>query len=149
MNHSIPSKLMQLNAILSQNNIDHFYIYDYTSRPKLVLAGSFDFSYYHNIEITFYEVSFLSCPGGVFSIECFRLANDKELELLKTVSYGFHEGPVICMEDPTFGSRFFIAAESLDYELKTVYYYRRENLQPHECLAEWVEKDREGRNNNA
>ncbi|KAF6585980.1 MULTISPECIES: hypothetical protein [Paenibacillus] len=144
MNHSIQSKLVQLNEILSQNNIDHYYIYDYTSRPKLVLAGSFDFSYYHNIEITFYEVSFLSCPGGVFSIECFRLANDKELEMLKTVSYGFHEGPVICMEDKTFGTRFFIAAESLDYELKTVLYYKRENLQPHESVAEWVEKDGEG-----
>ncbi|MCV9948573.1 hypothetical protein [Paenibacillus sp. BT-177] len=141
MNHSIQSKLMQLNEILSQNNIDHYYIYDYTSRPKLVLAGSFDFSYYHNIEITFYEVSFLSCPGGVFSIECFRLANDKELEMLKTVSYGFLEGPVICMEDQTFGTRFFIAAESLDYELKTVFYYKRENLQPHESVAEWVGKD--------
>ncbi|MGR6761181.1 hypothetical protein ACU1JV_04905 [Paenibacillus sp. T2-29] len=144
MNHSIQSKLMQLNEILSQNNIDHYYIYDYTSRPKLVLAGSFDFSYYHNIEITFYKVSFLSCPGGVFSIEYFRLANDKELEMLKTVSYGFIEGPVICMEDQTFGTRFFIAAESLDYELKTVYYYKCENLQPHESVAEWVGKDGKG-----
>ncbi|WP_374019272.1 hypothetical protein ABU162_06015 [Paenibacillus thiaminolyticus] len=134
----ISGKLTQLNKELSKTNITDFYIYDYATRPKLVLAGSFDFSYYHDIEITFYEVSFVSCPGVIFTIEQFRLATEEEVRKLNEITYGYNDTPTICLEDVTFNTRFYISAGEVDYAWQKVYYYKRDSLKNNERIADWV-----------
>lgn len=45
----------QLQQKLRADHIEHFYITEPSQwqSEQLVLAGSFDFTYYHNVEITF------------------------------------------------------------------------------------------------
>lgn len=135
---NLSETLITLNEELARTNIQHYYIYNYTSRPSLVLAGSFNFSYYHNIEITFNEVSFVTCPGGIFTVELFRLATEDELKRLNVFSYGYNDTPTICLEDQTFKTAFFISAAEVNYTLQNVYYYKREPLAENERIADWV-----------
>lgn len=133
-------KLSKLTDELKNTNIDDFYIIHYDSSSKLTLAGSFDFSYYHDIEITFDDVSFISCPGSVFKVDTFRLATQEESKLLYEISHGYNEHTAICLEDNMFKTKFFITANDLNYSLAKVYYYQRENLQPNERIADWARK---------
>ncbi|RXZ77432.1 hypothetical protein EBB07_31200 [Paenibacillaceae bacterium] len=130
--------LKKLNNELSRTNIGDFCIYHYSSRPSLLLVGSFDFSYYHNVEIAFNEVSFVICPGGIFTVDHFRLATKDELQRLYEVSYGYNDTPTICLEDTTFNTKFFIAASEVNYSFQNVYYYKKESLAENERIADWV-----------
>lgn len=130
--------LKKLNHELSKTNISDFYIYDYSSRPSLILAGSFDFSYYHNIEITFNEVSFVTCPGGIFTVDLFRLATPDEVTRLNEFTYGYNDTQAICLEDTTFKTTFFISAAEVNYKFQNVYYYKRTPLAENERIADWV-----------
>lgn len=134
----ISETLKKLNHELSKTYIADYYIYDYSSRPSLVLAGSFDFSYYHNIEITFNEVSFVTCPGGIFTVDHFRLATSDEVKRLNEFTYGYNDTPTICLEDTTFKTTFFISAAEVNYNFQNVYYYKKAPLAKNERIADWV-----------
>lgn len=123
---------------LSKTNIGDFYIYDYSMRPSLLFVGSFDFCYYHNVEIVFNEVSFVACPGGIFQADHIRLATKDELERIYAFSYGYNDTPTICLVDTTFKTKFFISAGEVKYSFQNVYYYKRESLAENERIADWV-----------
>ncbi|MGQ8872676.1 hypothetical protein [Paenibacillus sp. TSA_86.1] len=139
--HEQNTKLEQLQQELKAGNIEHFYMTEpvQKQRQQLVLAGSFDFSYYHNVEITFTEVEFLLCPGTIFNVELFRLATEEEIAQLNSVMYGYERnGTVFCLENEFEQQRFYIVAKQMTYHFGTVYYYNRPNLQPGERIAEFV-----------
>lgn len=136
--HRINRRLTTLQLDIEQRNISDFSILGFDNNNTLTLAGSFDFSYYHDIEIMFKNVSFLSCPSSFFKANRFRLANEEEQKHILALSHGYSEGFVICLEDTDFQHRFYLSAEDIDYVVGTVYYYKREQLLPHERIADWV-----------
>lgn len=145
--HEQARKVELLQQELRAANIEHFYITEpiQPQSQQLVLAGSFDFSYYHNVEITFTEVEFILCPGSVFTVELFRLANEEEIIQLHSIMHGCERnGIVFCLENEFEQQRFYIVAEQMTYHFGMVYYYERPNLQPGERIAEFVIRRRGG-----
>lgn len=137
------SDLIELQRLLKANNIWFFQFYSYRDL-ELKIIGSFDFAYYHNVEITFHEVSFISSATD-FSHAKLRYATDNEKEEL----FNGHSIPceendfVFCftLHEELYGNscdKYFIVAEGLDFIFEDVFYYKRDNLQKGQRIAEWV-----------
>ena len=134
----ISVKLEAIQKEIDQRNIGDFRIIKYEQHDELTLAGSFDFCYYHDIEIIFKNVSFIACPGAVFQVNRFRLANEAEEGMLHKISHAYQEGVTICLEDTDFEHKFYLSASDIEYRVQTVYYYKKELLKPNERIADWV-----------
>ncbi|MCE5172712.1 hypothetical protein LQV63_25925 [Paenibacillus profundus] len=130
-------KLLKLQAEMIKTNINDFYIYQFDSGWKLVLAGSFDFNfcYYHDIEIEFIEVSFISCPVSLFKIDTIRLATEEERKSISQLSRGYNEGIAFCLEHVAFNNTFYIVAKGIDYKLQRVYYLPKRTKPPWSSAA--------------
>ena len=137
--NEVKKKLSDLQANDTFSGINDLYIYN-CDPGKLVIAGSFDFSYYHNIEIKFTDVSFISCPGGGFHADVIRLANETEKAEIRKYSYGHCDGHIFCFEEKEPPAKFYVVADDIDFQVKTVYYYKRENLKENETIADWVKQ---------
>jgi hypothetical protein len=96
---------------------------------RLVLIGSFDLCYYHDVEVTFTEAAFIRCPTY--------LREPKFREAGKT-----EDG--MRFEITTDEGTFEIAAESAAVGVGKVYHYDRgAQLQPGERIAAWVKRSDE------
>ncbi|GAA3413625.1 hypothetical protein [Paenibacillus hodogayensis] len=135
---NINDRLKEIQRNIDEMNIGDFYVISTDNAGNVVVAGSFDFSYYHNIEINFHKVSFVSCPISLFKIDTIRLASEEESKQLGDWSYGYHEGTVICLEDKVYKHKFFLACSNVTYTKRTVYYYKRNDLKHDETIANWV-----------
>lgn len=85
---NINGRLKEIQRNIDEMNIGDFYVISTDNAGNVVVAGSFDFSYYHNIEINFHKVSFVSCPISLFKIDTIRLASEEESKQLGDWSYG-------------------------------------------------------------
>jgi len=108
-------------------------------RGRLTILGSTDFAYYHNAEVVFHEVEFMSCSTS-FSHALFRGASDEERERL--IENAEWEGQLFTIVSDhgngSDGLSYFVCAQRAECLLGKIYYYRRENLQPSERIAPWV-----------
>lgn len=140
-------KIQTLQEELAANNISTFRWLSYENYT-LKIAGSDDFAYYHEVEITFHALDFVSC-ATYFSGATLRLATEqdrKELLLLRTRKFGCtptYTGPenyigekieniIICIlidEDlhPEDCKKYFIVARDFEYNFETVLYYDKKN----------------------
>lgn len=111
-----------------------FYFYKY-DRNDLIIAGSYDFSYYHNIEIIAHQpiniqgnTEWTSYPEMKF-ISALNISSDPTSNPIKILQFHSDEGIELTL-----------TAESFSYNLDTVFYYKRDNLGANERLAEWVKE---------
>ncbi len=141
-------KISSLQSELDANNISEFRIFEYNvqeytfgqfdvkapHRFYLKIVGSFDFGYYHEVEITFFDVRYISCPT-FFRGGRFRFATADEVHLIdenSNNSFFFDpEDKVICItiDESLYGNnaaKYFIIAENFDYVFEDVLYYPRE-----------------------
>lgn len=127
------------NEKLLNENVYDFEILNFSKDGTLTIVGSFDFAYYHLVEIYFKEVTYISCPTS-FNFATFRLATEDERSYVKkTVGM---EGNIICIvlhEDiPKWCVKHFVIAKEIQYKFGPVFYYKRENLQEGERIADWI-----------
>ncbi|MFZ5986763.1 MAG: hypothetical protein ACOYWZ_06530 [Bacillota bacterium] len=142
MNDSINEIINCFQNELERTNIEDFYIIRYERSGRLLLAGSFDFSYYHDVEIIFYDVSFICCPGSTFTVNKLRLATNSEIEEVSRFMDGYEkDGFVICLEDSIFNSKYFIAAYELKYKFQKVHYYLNGKLIEGEIISDWAKEN--------
>jgi hypothetical protein len=139
--YSIPTRILNDFQIqLQKTNINDFSIINHDG-VNITFAGSFDFCY--EVELVFLEVEYICCPNQ-FRADTFRIATNNEISTLNNFTRGYFEyinrGLVFCMEDRSFGDRYYIIAHGLKVTWGMVYYYHRENLQPGERIAEWFDK---------
>ena len=131
--------LTEINLIVS-NSIPDFQIYSYHLN-NLLLVGSFDFSYYPELEIEFKEVDYLSLPTE-FYYPLLRLATIEESKSIKRLVAIEPEATGYTVEAETSSllspPTFYIVVETVSVRKGKVYYYRRENLQANEKIADWV-----------
>jgi len=134
------NELNRINEIVETTNTVDYRIQSYDS-VNLMLTGSFDFCYYHEVELLFHEVSYISLPAD-FSYPKFRkatLAETSDIEKLIAVD---EEETVFCIEAETSCSLeklpFFVVAERVSLNEGLVFYYERENLKEGERIAPWV-----------
>lgn len=103
-----------------------FYIFSY-EKNKLVIAGSDDFSYYHNVEIECYNPIYMK---GNFEWTC-----DTTGEL---ASVGDAKKKLLFMNDD--GIALEVIADKFFINFDTVFYYYRDNLIEGQRMAAWVKK---------
>ena len=124
-------ELERINTILATNEIPDFWIQEFNG-INLILRGSFDFFYYHNLEVEFKEVSYISLPVE-FHFPFFRLADTKEINLISNLVFLSPEDIVYCLEAETSCSinriPFYLVARSITIRKETVFYYKKENSQ--------------------
>ncbi|MDF1666113.1 MAG: hypothetical protein P1V97_30425 [Planctomycetota bacterium] len=126
-------KLAGLEKVAQRLNVDEFKIKKFDS-VRLTICGSFDFCYYHQIEIHFDEVSYIDLPC-IFWAPSFREASKSEIAVFQR-SKGHHfEAPEVLLimdaESPTASEgrlQYYIVCESAHFIEGMVYYYERENL---------------------
>ncbi|WDV44824.1 hypothetical protein PV797_15035 [Clostridiaceae bacterium M8S5] len=140
--------LSSLQEDLESNNIFEFNILSLKEDGTLTIAGDFDLSYCHSVEIVFKKTTYISCPV-CFSDAFFRIATESEKEVLSSKLYGNWNELIICIEaDKNLydvdknsydcSKKYFILAEEIEYKFGTVYYYKREKLEEGERIAEWI-----------
>lgn len=139
--YSVPiSNLKKFQEDLEKTNIDDFYFIDHDG-IDIILAGSFDFCYYHDVEVKFLQVEFICCPNQIIA-DKFRIATKEEVLELHQYMRGYeNNGLVFCMEDTFTKDKYYIVAHGIEVKWGTVYYYKRDNLQPGERIADWVLKN--------
>ncbi|WP_417397369.1 hypothetical protein [Gimesia chilikensis] len=132
----------RINEIVEKTNIDDFRIESYTG-SNLLITGSFDFAYYHEVEVEFREVLYLSLPV-LFWNPHFRLASVDEIKAVRKFIAVGDRHTVFCIEaesDVSFEKiPFYVVAESVRLREGTVYYYEREHLEENERIADWVKR---------
>ena len=102
------------------------------------MLGSFDFSYYHQLEITFSGVEYLEL-ATMFTPLCFRLGTMEEYRRLQPHVQPSDTCRVYAIETDDQHT-FLVMAENVHIHHGRVYYSLRENLQPDEALAPWVQR---------
>jgi hypothetical protein len=145
----IMQELDRLNEILETINAIDFRIQSYDLADDLLIAGSFDFCYYHEIEVIFHEVSYISLPAS-FGEPHFRRASPVEVievgkqmgqQVSNLVAWDTEE-VVFCIEATTDYTLnrlpFFVVARSVSWREGRVFYYEREHLKEGERIAPWV-----------
>lgn len=134
--------LDRINEIVSTTNTTDFVMHSFAN-GTLVLTGSFDHCYYHELEIRFHTVSYIGLPIYGLDSPRFSIATVAErkahahLELEETdVLFKIHGAP-----DFQGGYEHFVAAQRIEISEGTVFYYPREDLKPGERVADWVKRD--------
>ena len=121
---------------LQHSNISEFNII-YKTEYDLILAGSFDFAYYHDVEIIFKDVDFILCPGCYFSIDNFRLATNYEISQLNKCIHGWEEeGFVTCLDD-----RYYIVAQQIKFKFHNVKYEVKDGFICEQRISDWAKKE--------
>lgn len=133
----------KIDALIRQNAWFDFQVSSYDG-SNLVISGSIDFSYYHELEVTFHNVFFAS---GYFrdwksdtTHAVFRTPEPEEAYQLN-FQLEIEEGYdlfIFKVEDSK--NNVVIASESISFNTDTVLYYYRENLPPGMRLANSVIK---------
>jgi hypothetical protein len=132
-------KMNELQEKIKIRNICEFEILSYKDF-ELKIIGSFDFAYYHNVEINFHGVSFILCSTK-FRRAKIRFATGEERDLLLNehiINYMEDDEILICFELNDGGDKYYILAEGFDYVFEEVLYYKKENLEEGQRIAEWV-----------
>lgn len=131
-----------LQSRLECTNISDFNIIC-KNEYDLILAGSFDFAYYHDVEIIFKDVDFIFCPGCTFRINNFRLAtNDELLELSKYMHGWEREGFVTCLENTSFSSnKYYIVAQQIKFKFHNVMYEVKEGFICVQRISDWAKEE--------
>jgi len=130
----------RLNELVKTTNTVDFRIQSYDA-VNLILTGSFDFCYYHEVEVTFHEVSYISLPAD-FSYPTLRKAAHEEIVRIAKFITVNSEETVFCIEAETSSSLeklpFYVVAEGISLKEGIVFYYEREDLKEGERIAPWV-----------
>ncbi|MBA4191121.1 MAG: hypothetical protein C0467_24320 [Planctomycetaceae bacterium] len=100
---------------------------------RLVLVGSFDLCYYHDIELHFVGVGRIDCPVWFHSPQF--------------VDEGLIQDPGSSISEPRRyviqcdEGRYAVMARNIEIVLGTVFYYDRgDELKPGERIAQWVKR---------
>jgi hypothetical protein len=134
------NELNRLNEIVETTNTVHFRIQSYDS-VNLMLTGSLDLCYYHEVELVFHAVSYISLPADFRYPKCRKATLMEVAEIGNFIAVDTNE-TVFCIEAATSSSLeklpFFVVAESVSLKEGIVFYYERENLKEGERIAPWV-----------
>jgi len=116
-------ELEQLNQLVLDKNLSDFGFY--FNGTHLTMNGSFDFSYYHDVEVLFEQVSYISIPV-YFHWPRFRMADDSECLSISRFIALEKKDKVFCIEAETTSSNgklpFFLVAQDIKIKIERVEY---------------------------
>lgn len=122
---------------LDKTNIQDFEIRLFDNH-NLLLIGSFDFSYYHEVEILFYNTSFVFCHTNIIT-KLIRLANEEEIKYFSKNVYLSENNHLIALDDKFQRGSNYIVAQSMDYKFDLVKYFDvNGKLVNRNMISEWA-----------
>ena len=128
MFHSVRLESPQFDRLNAPNNWDFQFDLAGASGPPqhdvVTILASFDFTYYHEAEIRFHDVHYISCPT-YFSDALFGLGPRSEFERLRSLASFDEDTQLFCITiDASLpdASDHFIAASHVDVTFKQVGY---------------------------
>lgn len=132
--------LETFQALAQEKEIREFQLYS-VHQNRLVLTGSQDHAYYHQIELHFENTCYLTLPME-FSNPIFRYGEEDDYERIRRIVEIENQHLIIHVEAETPAAldsqNFYIVAETLTVNSDMVYHYKRETLSEGERLASWV-----------
>ena len=138
-NRSIADQIQKVIELSGENYFD-FEIYKYDGM-NLIMAGNYDLTYNHSLEIIFEDVWFVSANFYCWSadyekpiIELPTLEKEKELRIIHQTDQD-HQFFIMHPEDQ---NDIIIAANKISFNQDPVYYYLREDLKENERIADFV-----------
>ncbi len=133
--------ISEFQSKLEKTNIEDFFIVRYDSGTnRLILVGSFDFSYYQDVELIFHKATFICCPTSIFTINKFRIASEFEIKALHKVMYGFQKnGTVFALDDIYFNTSYYIVADNVEYNYQNIK-YNQINVSKGEMISPWAKE---------
>lgn len=131
---------MDINAFLDAGNLSEFVLWSLAD-GQLLLLGSDDLAYYHQIEVVYHGVEYIDAPTSFWRPR-FRNATEEETRLFRTGKGVGRDTELYIIEDRCGGVvvTYLIAAESCSMSVGMVYHYDRANLQPGERIAHWIHR---------
>ncbi|MCX7423302.1 MAG: hypothetical protein NT013_27730 [Planctomycetia bacterium] len=110
---------------------------------SLLLTGSFDHCFYHELEVRFEAVSYSGLPVNGFISPRFSIATDAERKLHGHLDIGVNDVlfKIQNHSESADVPAYFVVAERVSIIEGTVFYYSRNHLKPGERIAEWVTKE--------
>ena len=108
---------------------------------NLLVIGSFDLVYYHDVQVEFADVQYIDCPT-YFMDPHFRVGGDTERRQLEQRGVDV-DGTVYIIDADAGRGRvsFSIVARDVRVSQAKVYHYDRKDLEPGESIAPWVKRD--------
>jgi hypothetical protein len=103
---------------ITEKGIDEFIIKQYDA-GNLLIIGSPNIYYYHEVEIYFVSVSYINCPTSFSSLKNIRLAENDERNKYKEKLQLWNEDLIVIIED-TFGEKYYVVCEGYEYKFETV-----------------------------
>jgi len=132
-----------IDEYIRQNAWFDFHLWKFDGE-NLVISGSTDLIYYHNLEIIFSDVFFASIffkdwqsdtQKSVIEIPDVDL--NKKLNIKFDIEKGYQ---IFIIRTENYKTDIYVAAKEIDFNTDTVYYYQRENLKDNERLADFLMK---------
>lgn len=121
----------EIDAFIRTNRLwFDFHVFKF-EHNKLIIAGSTDLSYYHEMEIIFENVLSYSGPFSTWMSK----VDEVVFEKLDTQD---HHSPVFRFKTDTPQEEVIIAAEKVSYNTNSVLYYYREDVPENAQLAYFV-----------
>ena len=143
MTNEMRKAVEEIDAVIRQNAWFDFQVSSYDG-SNLVISGSTDFTYYHELEVTFHNVFFAS---GYFrdwksdtTQSVFRMPEQEEAHQMN-FQLEIEEGyELFIFEVEDSKNDVIVVVRSISYSMDTVLYYYREKLEPRMRLADFVIK---------
>ncbi|PAB60316.1 hypothetical protein [Anaeromicrobium sediminis] len=114
--YQINCKIDNFSKKIQQTNISDYYIYKIDSE-NLHIVGSFDLSYYYEVEIVLHGVEFISCPTYT-SFDFIKIigTNDNIKELPDFIKNNEDKSIIFFMEDEFSQCKNFIVASDISFK---------------------------------
>lgn len=137
---TIRDRVLEIDKEIRRHEWFDFYVIGFDG-IRLTIAGGTDLTYYHNLEIIFENVFFVSCYFQEWhsntSQQIFMLNNDKKWYEKLGLE---HECQVFVFKTEDDLSDMIIAAKNVTFNTDTVYYYDRAGLKKNERIAGFVKR---------
>ena len=129
---------MDINAFLEGSNLSEFALWS-PAAGELLLMGSDDLAYYHQVEIHYHGVEYADAPASFWKPR-FREATEQETHQFRMGEGAGTRAKLHVIEDSADGAvaTYLVAVERCALAIGMVYHYNRPSLQPGERLAPWV-----------
>jgi len=135
------SILDRINEIVTTTNATDFLVHSFVGN-SLLLIGSFDLCYYHELEIRFHDVSYIGLP--VYGLDSPRVSVASEAERKAHAHLELDGDDTLFRvhDDPEFkgGHVYYVAAKRVSISEGMVYHYIRDDLKDGEHTADWVKR---------
>lgn len=133
----------ELDNLIRQQLWFDFQVFSYIG-SDLIISGSTDFAYYHQLELCFHNVFFASAYFRNWRSDTTKpvFVIPEQLESYQSnIQLEIEQGcRLFLFKTEDFKNDVIIAAESLSYNTDTVLYYYREDLLPGQRLAPGITK---------